>query len=503
MKLSELLLNRFLYRDSAQNLETKDSVYESANVIQPDVPAVPAGGSAQDINTGNVQVDGSQLIPGSIPPETLDVSNWGWGQTCSFSSASATQVNWGAGTFKSANGITYTISAGNTGTMSSKTYIYLDLNVSSTTYQTTTTSATSVGVGKVLIAVAENGAVTATYNINQANQIVGDNILANSINASKIVSGSITATQIAASTITATQIAAGTITADRMNVSQLSAISANIGSITSGTITGVLFRTATTGQRIEMDTTNTNQIRFYDSSTLFGQLEVYKVGSDGYIGLIAQDDGAGFEVYTGVGASSFSSGEVFSSGGSFMTSGNASNGFNTITGKYGGYFEVFGDGSAVDRIGTDLELEADWIPSADNSYNLGSSSKKWSTVYAYTVSGLTTLTVKGTISITGSSALNRNSISQPIMYVGYVSGTTLSKSNVSWTVTNPSTGNYTITHSFGGTNYTVQVTALRASGAGAYSAKVSDLSSNSFSVIIFDDTGAAQKSDFMFALFKN
>lgn len=206
MKLSDLFLNRFLYKAPQQNLETKDAVYDSSNVIPVPVPPLASGEAAQDLNTGNVTINGDTITPGTFPPSLLDVANWGWGQTCAFVSDSDVQVSWGAGTFKSANGATYTISAGNTGTMGSKNYIYLDLNVSETVYQVTTNPATAVGIGKVLIAVANPGATEATYNLSEATQIVGDNILANTINASKI------------------------------SVGQLSAISADLGAITAGSI---------------------------------------------------------------------------------------------------------------------------------------------------------------------------------------------------------------------------------------------------------------------------
>lgn len=191
MKLSELSLDRNLYRDNTQSSETQDSSFVSLDSSEAEPTPIASGGSAQDINTGNVQIDGAQLTPGSIPPATLDVSNWGWGQTCAFSSTDLDTVSWGAGTFTSANGLSYSISAGDTGNMSAKTYIYLDLNVSNTVYQTTTTPATAVGVGKVLIAVAQNAAVSATFMLSEATQIVGDNVIANSINASKLTAGSV------------------------------------------------------------------------------------------------------------------------------------------------------------------------------------------------------------------------------------------------------------------------------------------------------------------------
>lgn len=236
MKLSELLLNRWLYKDNTQSLETKDSTAVSLDSNTPDPAAIPSGGAAQDINTGNVTINGEQITPGTIPQSVLDIANWGWGQTSAFSSASATQVNWGAGTFKSASGDTYSISSGNTGTMAAKTYIYFDVVASETTYQVTTTPGDAVGIGKVLVAVAQNGATSATFNLNEATQIVGDNILANTINATK------------------------------MNVGQLSAISADLGSITAGTVTGALLQTAASGSRVEIKG-STNEINIYDAST--------------------------------------------------------------------------------------------------------------------------------------------------------------------------------------------------------------------------------------------
>jgi len=189
MKLAELFLNRFLYRDNTQNLETKDSAFVSADSSESEPTPIPSGGAAQDINMGNVTINGAQLTPGTFPQTVLDVSNWGWGQTCIFTSTDSDTVSWGTGVFKSADGTTYNISAGNTGNMTVKTYIYLSLLDSTTTYLTTTIPATSVGVGKVLVAVANPDTTTATYNLSEATQIVGDNILANTINASKITTG--------------------------------------------------------------------------------------------------------------------------------------------------------------------------------------------------------------------------------------------------------------------------------------------------------------------------
>lgn len=59
-------------------------------------------------------------------------------------------------------------------------------------------------------------------------------------------------------------IGVGGITASYINVSSLSAISANIGSVTSGTVTGALIRTSSSGSRVEIDG-STDDIRIYDA----------------------------------------------------------------------------------------------------------------------------------------------------------------------------------------------------------------------------------------------
>ena len=235
MKLSDLYLNRFLYKDINQNLETKDSSYNAGNVIEETPPPLAAGSAAQDINTSNVFINGQIIQPGTY---ILTVGDWGWGQTCVFSSTDSDTVAWTSGTFKTASGTIYNINAGNIGNITAKTYIYLDLLVSETEYQTTTVPGNSVGIGKVVVAVANKATAPnlATYNLTEANQIVGDNILANTINASK------------------------------MDVGQLSFITGNAGTLTAGTLTGLTIQTTddVNAARIVMD--NGNDLTFYDAS---------------------------------------------------------------------------------------------------------------------------------------------------------------------------------------------------------------------------------------------
>src|SRR3990167_2368370 len=83
----------------------------------------------------------------------LNIAARGWTQTSVFSVTDADTVAWAAGTLTSADGTAYSIGANNTGNMAAATYIYLDIAVSTTEYQTTTTAATAIGNGKVLVAI--------------------------------------------------------------------------------------------------------------------------------------------------------------------------------------------------------------------------------------------------------------------------------------------------------------------------------------------------------------
>ncbi len=431
MQLSDLELNRQLYKTQPQTVETLGADDVAANLAPAPSTAIASGNSVTDVNTNSETINGAVITPGTIPAETLDVSNWGWTQTCAFTSASATQVNWGSGSFISANGVTYAIGAGNTGTMAAKTYIYLDLNVANNAYQHTTTSSNAVGVGKVLVAVAQNAASSATFNLNVATQIVGDNILANTIDASKIVAGSITATQISAS-----YVYAGTISAN---------------SVTAGTLTGSTVQTTSTGLRVVLGPSGaTDELRFMNGSTVYSSIAPV---------IFPQGNGISIKTQTGDSFIDISEG----------THNEASMGTPNAS------IDILDDTASL---------------TADTSVTL--------------TAGTTSLVVddaSGDIIING--GIDFNGINIPRIYWGYCSGTTISPTNSGFTMTHPSTGNYTITHSLGHSNYVVNTTVLRGAGLGAYSSKLIALGSTTFQVTVFDDGGVARDSDFMFSLFEN
>ena len=135
-------------------------------------------------------------LPGLGASLGLD-STLGWSHSLTFSVTSPTDttVAWTGGSIKLPNGKTYSISPGNTGTMSARTYIYLDTDVSTTALQTTTTATNAVGRTQLLIAVAENSTNTDSDAYFQVFggagglMISADNIAADTITANNIKSG--------------------------------------------------------------------------------------------------------------------------------------------------------------------------------------------------------------------------------------------------------------------------------------------------------------------------
>ena len=105
----------------------------------------------------SVTLSGS-VIATDFQPGT-DIAIQGWTSSVVFVAADADTVTWsagGTGQIKILDGTTYTIVAGTTGNMVARTFIYLDINVSLTVLQTTTTATTAVGKGKILVCVAQN-----------------------------------------------------------------------------------------------------------------------------------------------------------------------------------------------------------------------------------------------------------------------------------------------------------------------------------------------------------
>ncbi len=152
-----------------------------------------------------------------------DIDIRGWTSTVIFSATDYNTVQWTGGVIVLANGTSYAIDAGNTGTMTAQTYIYLDGDSEDLLY--TTTASESVGHDKILVAVAKNNTDTASDAVFQVFGGYGGALFSSD--------------NIASNTITTNEIAVNAVTANQINVSTISSIKANLGTITAGTLNSV------------------------------------------------------------------------------------------------------------------------------------------------------------------------------------------------------------------------------------------------------------------------
>lgn len=241
-----------------------------------------------------------------------------------------------------------------------------------------------------------------------------------------------------ATTISGGKITTNTITANKISVSNLSSISADIGTITAGAINGITI----TGSVIQTSSTG---------------LRTVLNGSNDSIRFMN-----GSTIYSQIYPYAFPQGNgIYVETGSVKGSGDAYMYISEGTHNSAGIGTISAD---IDFYDSDCTITA------------------------------STTTLSGKLIL--------NSITQPYIYFGYCSGTSVSTTNTSFSLSNPSTGKYTLTHNFSTTSYTVTATALRGSGAGAYQVKVEARNSNSVQFTVFDDTGTVQNGDFMFTICK-
>ena len=95
-----------------------------------------------------------------------------------------------------------------------------------------------------------------------------------SISATKILAGSLDAGVIVTSNLDAGQITTGGMSAARITTGTLNAITITSATMTGSTITGGTIRTADSGSRIELISTDASRISFYGSSTSQGAISV-------------------------------------------------------------------------------------------------------------------------------------------------------------------------------------------------------------------------------------
>lgn len=190
-------------------------------------------GSSLQVNAPTIftPLISTALATGSI----LNIQGWQFTGTLAASGSSI--VTWTAGTLSFADGQSFSILAGTTGTMSAHTYIYFDSTTSITALQVGTSSSAAVGANKVLIATADTkagGAKFMMFNNNSLN-VDGSDIVANSVTANNIAANTITAAQIAANTITANQLSSTLVYAGQIIIDTLGNIEGGQTAFDTGT----------------------------------------------------------------------------------------------------------------------------------------------------------------------------------------------------------------------------------------------------------------------------
>ena len=182
------------------------------------------------------------------------------------------KFSWAAGTLYFADGTTQSINAGNTGTLTNRARYWIYATLASATLTVTSTASGAFGTNKVIVAVLKTGAI-----------------------------------EVQGATLVTRWGGGETIGARDIIVETLSAIVADIGHVTAGIITGLLIRTASSGERIELTSsafntydsggnkrveipTAADKIKFYDDNgTLSGQIYGFSTTGNLYVESVAQN----------------------------------------------------------------------------------------------------------------------------------------------------------------------------------------------------------------------
>ncbi len=198
----------------------------------------------------------------------------GWSHDVVFSVTDANTVAWSSGTITLTNGDSFSIDAGNTGNMSASTYIYLAKGTSITVLQTTTTAATAIGSGKILVAFAKNSTNEALFQVFggiggiKMNGAALENltvdtaqIAANAIEEAKVLADAITATKINVSGLDGTtgDIAANHIVANMIQTNAITSVKILADAVTASKI-NVVGLNGSTGRIVVADATDANAV---------------------------------------------------------------------------------------------------------------------------------------------------------------------------------------------------------------------------------------------------
>ena len=213
--------------------------------------------TAKILNTGVATFSNITITGGSIGSVILtgiqagsEIAIQGWQHDMVFSVTDADTVAWASGTITLLDGTTYSIAAGNTGNMSARTYIYFTI-ADDDALLITTTAATAVGSGKILVASAINST-------NEALFFVFGGIGGIKIPATDLENLTITASQIASNAIEEAKVASDAITATKINVSGLDGASGDVA--VNHIVAGMIQTNAITSIKINADAVTATKI---------------------------------------------------------------------------------------------------------------------------------------------------------------------------------------------------------------------------------------------------
>lgn len=193
------------------------------------------------LEEGLIQIDQQMKdLTVKLQPVLSQFSLQGWIHNLVFSATDQNTVAWASGSITFPDGSSFSIDSGNTGNISAVTYIYLDLSVSTTVLQTSTTVGSASGVDKLLVSVADNVSDSAK----KAEFIVygggGDVGVSKSILVGVITAGTITGNEVNTMNLTSKTITAdtGTIGGWTLSSAQFSAGSVTINASTERILMG-------------------------------------------------------------------------------------------------------------------------------------------------------------------------------------------------------------------------------------------------------------------------
>lgn len=172
------------------------------------------------------------------------------------------------------------------------------------------------------------------------------------------------------------------VTGDATFTGDVTASTITGGTITGTTITGGTIQTATTGKRLVMAGSPSNQYQFKDGASSVGYLEIDDDGAGGYFAQIYIDHlGAALQVGSTVGASEityfsapFFSGSGRSAVGQASIDSNGPSAGLTWSGGSNATWS-FNLGTAMARISSDVE------PATDGTYDLGTTTRRWAELH--------------------------------------------------------------------------------------------------------------------------